>query len=324
MQEKWKFKTTQELVMLALTGVLLVSFSIFLPGFFGVNNFLVLLNSIAILGILSLGMGMIIMSRGIDLSEVAVMAGSWAIVLIFVDQGTSLPLAVFASLVFALAVGAFSGAVIAFIEAPALFVTLAVSFVVYGIVFWMSPSLVHYVPQDATALRFFGSGKLMGVPMPIIIFMSCALVMHLFLSRSVPGRFLYAQGDNPWAARLTGIPLRPLIVFEYMIVALLAWIAGLVWVGTSGSVQMTVVQSPYIFDVILVVILGGVSLVGGRGHTLSIVAGCLFIGTMLNALTIMNVSSDVQNIIRGSVLLLAIVIDNFIHPRDEETARQGD
>ena len=107
-------------------------------------------------------------------------------------------------------------------------------------------------------------------------------------------------------------------------VALLAWLAGLVWIGTTGSMQMSITQGTMVFDVILVVVLGGISLIGGRGSVLSVVVGCALIGTLLNAFTIMDVNSEVQNIIRGFVLLAAILLDNWLHPRDEETARQGD
>lgn len=319
-----KFKTSQEQVVLTLTLCLFIVFSVFLPGFLSVKNILVLLNNISILGILSLGMGLIIIGRGIDLSEIAIMAGAWAIGLSAVESGVSVPLAIALSLASALLIGAFNGVMVAFVEAPALFVTLATGFVVYGVAFWVSPTLVHYTPQDEPALLFLGVGRLFGIPMPIIVFALCTLVVHLFLSRTSLGRFVYAQGDNPETARLSGIPVRPMIVLQYLLVAILAWIAGLVWIGTSGSIQMTVVQGTYIFDVILIVILGGVSLVGGRGSTLSVVAGCVLIGTLLNAFTIMDINSDVQNIIRGGVLLLAILIDNYLHPRDEETARQGD
>jgi ribose transport system permease protein len=321
---KRKFKTSQEQVVLCLTAVLLVLLAVFLPGFFSIKNMLVLLNNISILGILGLGMGLIIISRGIDLSEIAIMAGAWAIGLSAIESGASVPVAIALSLASALAIGILNGLMVAFVEAPALFVTLATGFVVYGVVFWVSPTLVHNTPQDETALVFLGTGLLFGVPMPIIVFATCAIAVHLFLSRTSLGRFVYAQGDNPETARLTGIPVRPMIVLQYALVAFFAWLAGLVWIGTSGSIQMTVVQGTYIYDVILVVILGGVSLVGGRGSALSVVAGCFLIGTLLNAFTIMNINSDIQNIIRGGVLLLAIVIDNYFHPRDEETARQGD
>ena len=179
-------------------------------------------------------------------------------------------------------------------------------------------------PKDAPALMFLGAGRLFGVPVPIFVFAAAALLMHLFLSQTSIGRFIYAQGDNPEAARLSGIALRPLIVLEHVSVALLAWLAGLVWIGTTSSMQMAITQGTMIFDVVLVVVIGGISLVGGRGGVFSVVVGCVLIGTLLNAFTIMDVNSEVQNIIKGIVLLAAIVLDNWLHPRDEETARQGD
>jgi ribose transport system permease protein len=87
---------------------------------------------------------------------------------------------------------------------------------------------------------------------------------------------------------------------------------------------MAIVQGTMVYDVVLVVIIGGISLVGGRGGVMSVVAGCVLIGTLLNAFTIIDINSEVQNIIRGAVLLAAIILDNWLHPRDEDTARQGD
>jgi len=110
--------------------------------------------------------------------------------------------------------------------------------------------------------------------------------LHCFLSGTSIGRFIYAQGDNPEAARLSGIALRPQIVLEYVLVAVFAWLAGLVWIGQTGSMQTNiVVVGAKVFDVILVVVLGGISLVGGRGGVLSVIVGCALIGTQLNAFT---------------------------------------
>lgn len=106
--------------------------------------------------------------------------------------------------------------------------------------------------------------------------------------------------------------------------ALLAWIAGFVWVGATGSMQMTITQGTMIFDVVLVVVIGGISLIRGRGSVSSVVVGCVLIDTLLNAFTILDVNSEVQHIIKGVVLLAAIVLDNALRPRDEEAARQGD
>jgi len=310
--------------VLLITIVCLIAFSFTLKGFATVANMLVLLRSISILGILGLGMGMIVISRGIDLSEVAIMAGSWCVMLNAIQHGVPPLWGAFFALLICLAIGLTNGVMVAYVEAPGLFVTLATTFVIYGVANLVAQAYVVYAPQDAAALLFAGRGTFLGVPMPIFVFAAAALIMHFFLSRTSIGRFIYAQGDNAEAARLSGVALRPLIVLEFVIVAVLAWLAGLVWIGQTGSMQMTIVQGTTVFDVILVVVLGGISLVGGRGSVFSVVVGCTLIGTLLNALTIMDVNSEVQNIIRGVVLLAAIILDNFLHPRDEETARQGD
>jgi ribose transport system permease protein len=317
-------KPNQEQIVLLITIALLIVFGVTLNGFATLSNLLNLLRSISILGILGLGMGLIVISRGIDLSEVAIMAGSWAIALIQIQHGVPVLSAVVLALVVALAIGVINGLMVAFVEAPALFVTLAAGFVVYGLAFWFAPAWVVYAPKDAPELLFLGAGRVLGIPVPILVFAIAAIAMQLFLSRTSIGRFIYAQGDNPEAARLTGVPLRPLIVLEYVLVALLAWLGGLVWIGTTGSMQMAITQGTMIFDVVLVVVIGGISLIGGRGSVYSVVVGCVLIGTLLNAFTIMDVNSEVQNIVKGIVLLVAIVLDNWLHPRDEETARQGD
>ena len=199
-----------------------------------------------------------------------------------------------------------------------------IAFLLAGLALWFVGVLIVYAPQGPSHVMAVGQGKIFGIPLPIVVFAAAALVVHLFLSQTSVGRFIYAQGDNPEAARLCGIALRPLIVLEHVLVALLAWLAGLVWIGTTGSMQMAITQGTMIFDVVLVVVIGGISLVGGRGGVFSVVVGCALIGTLLNAFTIMDVNSEVQNIIRGLVLLGAIILDNWLHPRDEETARQGD
>lgn len=314
----------QEQVVAIIVVLLLLVFAVSLPGFAAPSNILGLVRSISILGILGLGMGLIVISRGIDLSEVAIMAGSWCVALIANRHGLPPFWTAILALAIATGIGVVNGVVVAFVEVPALFVTLATTFVVYGVAYWIAPVYVVYAPQEAPGLLFAGRGALFGIPMPIFIFAAAALLVYAFLTRTSIGRFIYAQGDNPEAARYSGIALRPLAVLEHVLVAAMAWLAGLVWIGQTGSMQMTIVQGTQIFDVILVVVLGGISLAGGRGGVFSVVVGCALIGTLLNAFTIMDVNSEVQNIIRGIVLLAAIILDNWLHPRDEETARQGD
>ena len=317
-------KPSQEQVVLLVTLALLVGFGATLHGFATVANLLNLAKSVSILGILGLGMAIVVIGRGLDLSQVAVMAVSLGIALDMMTRGVSAPVALLVVLALALAIGAINGLVIAFVEVPPLFTTLATTFVAFGFGRLLLRSLFIYAPPDATGLFFFGQGRLLGIPMPVIIFLVAALIVHWLLSRTSLGRFIYAHGDNPEAARLTGVAVRPLLVIQYTLSALLAWVAGIVFTGSTASMNLQIIYSTAIFDTILVVVLGGVSLVGGRGGVLSVVAGTALIGTMLNGFTIMDVNSEVQNIIKGVVLLAAVLLDNRLHPRDEETARQGD
>src|SRR6201982_1354378 len=192
-------KPSQEQIVLLITIALVIVFSLTLGGFATVTNLLNLLRSISILGILGLGMGLIVISRGIDLSEVAIMAGPWAIALIKIQQGMPIGWACLLALGLAVTIGLANGIMVAFVEAPALFVTLAAAFVIYGLAFWFAPAYVVYAPTNAHALRLLllGAGRVFGIPVPILVFAAVAIAMQLLLSLTSIGRFIYAQGDNP-------------------------------------------------------------------------------------------------------------------------------
>jgi ribose transport system permease protein len=136
--------------------------------------------------------------------------------------------------------------------------------------------------------------------------------------------YVYAVGDNPFGARTTGIPTRPVIVLQYVLAALIGAFAGMVMAASVNSMPTRIYNSTMIYDVILVVVLGGIGLSGGRGGVVNVVIGTLLIGTLLNGMTILDVSYSAQNLIKGVVLLAAILIDSFVNPRNEETAQQGD
>lgn len=316
---------SQEVIVALVTLALCVVFAIILPGFASVGNLLTMSNSVAILGMLSLGMGVVVIGRGLDLSQITAMAVSAAIVCQMIGSGYAIPLALCVGLAVALAIGIANGLIIAFIEIPALFTTLASGLLVYGLArITVLDGFISYIPNGNDAFLYLGQGRLLGIPFPIIVFILLAIAVHFMLSRTSVGRFIYAHGDNADTARLSGIPVRPLTVFEYSVSAAIGFLAGLVMAAMNASMNTQVINSTLIFDVILVVVLGGISLVGGRGSVWSVVVGAALIGTLLNGMIIMNLDSNLQSIIKGLVLLGAILLDNFLHPRNEETARQGD
>jgi ribose transport system permease protein len=179
-------------------------------------------------------------------------------------------------------------------------------------------------PAKLDGLAWLGRGALYGVPTPVIMFALATIVVGLFLRYTRVGAYVYAIGDNPFGARVTGIPTRPIIVLQYVLSASIGTFAGLVLAASLNSMPTRIFNSTMIYDVILVVVLGGIGLSGGRGGVINILIGTLLIGTLLNAMTIMDVSYSGQNLVKGVILLVAILADSFINPRNEETAQQGD
>ena len=318
-------KPTQTLVVLVMCLILAVAFSVTLKGFLTLGNMFALARNISILGILALGMAVVVIGRGLDLSQVASFASSTAIAIILMNSDYATPVALLVGFLIAIAIGLLNGFLISVVEMPPLLTTLASSLAVLGIT--RTTAVQHYVvylSKGHDGFLSLGGNIPGGVPVPILIFAATAIVVHLFLSRSVLGRFIYAHGDNPDAARLTGLPTRPLTMLEYALCAAIGYIGGVVMIAETALMHLQVAESTLIFDVIMVVVLGGVSLVGGRGNVMSVVAGALLIGVLLNGMTIMDMDVQTQNIIKGIVLLIAIVLDSYLHPRDEETSKQGD
>jgi ribose transport system permease protein len=318
-------RISQQTIVFAIFMLLFIGFAVFLRGFFSSSNLLGLLQNVAILGILALAMAVIVIGRGIDISMVAVLAVPAGLILQMVQDGHSLPVAFLAAIALALVFGLVNGWLIAYAEVPSLFTTLATGLFLAGLgqVAFFRLDVVTWSPQ-LNSLAFVGRGTLFGVPMPVIMFGVVAIGVSLFLRRTRLGTYIYAIGDNPFGARTTGIPTRPVIVLQYTLAALIGALAGFVMAASVNSMPTRIYNSTMIYDVILVVVLGGIGLSGGRGGVVNVIIGTLLIGTLLNGMTILDVSYSAQNLVKGVILLIAILIDSFLNPRNEETAQQGD
>ena len=320
-----KIKATQQTIVFALFVLLFIGFAAGLPGFAQIDNLLTLLQNVAILGILGLGMAVVVIGRGIDISMIATLAVPSGLLLQLVQYGQPLGQAAAVALALSLAFGLVNGWLIAYAEVPSLFTTLASGLFLAGTgqSFLFQLEVVQWSP-GLDGIAWFGRGTLAGLPMPVVMFALAASLLALFLKRLRAGAFIYAIGDNPFAARATGLPTRPVMVLEYVLAALIGLFAGLVMAASVNSMPTRIYNSTMVYDVVLVVVLGGIGLSGGRGGVLNVVVGTLLIGTMLNGMTILDISYSVQNIIKGVVLLAAILIDSILNPRNEETAQQGD
>ena len=321
----------QELIILIVTVVIFAGFSVFLDKFFSTGNLLTLMRSVSILGILSIAMAVVVISKGIDLSLIATLAVGTALASVL-SSGDVLPLidlpfiyAVLIGLIFTSVLCAITGILVAYWDMASVFVTLAMAGVIYGLgrTLFIGDEL-NYLPEDALWLEYLGRGQLFGVPMPIICFLSLALLMHLLLTKTTFGKFVYSIGDSGLAARTAGVPVRPILVMIFIIAGLVAYFAGLLTAGAISSINTRMVSGSMIYDVLLVVVVGGIGLSGGKGGMHNVILGTLLIGTLLNGMVIMDISFIVQNLIKGIILLLAIMTDTILNPRDEQTTQQGD
>jgi ribose transport system permease protein len=315
----------QEKIVFAIAVVMFAIFAVTLNGFLDLGNILSLIQNVSILGILGIGMAQAIIGRGIDLSMVANMAMSVAWVLNMVNGGTPLATALALGLGLTLVVGVINGILIAYVEIPAIFTTLAMGTSVYGLGHSvLVDNDVVYLPKNIGWLKEIGGGSLLGVPTPVISLAIFGTLAFLFLRYTKPGRFIFAMGDNPPAARIVGIPARPMMVLQYVLSAAVAFVAGMITATAVDSMNTRVATSTLVYDVILVVVIGGVGLSGGKGSVRNVVVGTLLIGTLLNGMTILDVPYTLQNIIKSVILLIAIVVDSIVNPRDEQTSQQGD
>lgn len=310
---------------MTIAVVLFVVFSITLDNFIAGANILSLIQSVAVLGVLGIAMAVVIIGRGIDLSLVATMAMPVAWMLFRIQAGTPFAEAALMALIFALVVGLLNGFIIAYLEIPAIFATLAMGSVVYGFThLFLVHSDVVYFPAGIEWFRAVGTGNLFGVPSAVVFFVVLAALVSLLLRWTKYGRYIYAIGDNPQAARITGLPVRPILMLQYVLASAIALLAGAVTAAAVSSMNTRVVNSTLVYDVILVVVLGGIGLSGGLGRVRNVVVGTLLIGILVNGMTIMDLPFTVQNLIKSSILLFAIIIDSVMNPRDEQISQQGD
>lgn len=321
---KFLSSLNQERIVLWITVLIFLAAAAALPGFLTVGNLIAIVRSVSVLGILALGMSVVVIGRGIDLSMVAVMAMSVAWYLQLLASGMTDGAALSLALAGVLAVGLANGFLVAYAEVPAIFVTLASGSFVFGFV------RSQLIPQDAVSVPgghwIIGLGQMrpVGIPVDVYIFAALAFAVFLFLRFTKWGRYVYYAGDNPAAARNAGMPVRPMLVLRYLLSALAAFVAGLLTAASLQSINTRVVNSTLLYDIVLVAVIGGIGLSGGKGGVRNVLIGAALIGTMMNTMTIIDIPQLYQNLIKSTILLVAIIVDGVVNPRDEQTAQQGD
>jgi ribose/xylose/arabinose/galactoside ABC-type transport system permease subunit len=290
--------------------------------FFSVGNLLNVALSVAVIGILGVGMTAVILTGGIDLSVgsgVALCGVVAALAAHAVDAraaagGAASMLPVMAALGAALAVGAaagvFTGVTVARLRAPAFLVTLALLSIERGLAFLFSSG--QAVSDLPAGFNWLGQGILFGVPVPVWLTAACFGVGWFVLARTTWGRWIYAVGGNESAAWLAGIDTRAVTLGTYIANGLLVGLAGAVLTARLGAAVPNA-GFGYELDVIAAVVVGGTALTGGHGSVLGTLAGAVCIGTLDNALNLANVDPYLQRVVVGVVILLAVLGERLRH-----------
>lgn len=314
-------------VVFVVTVVLVVIFAATIPGFATRGNLSVILSNSASLVVLSCGMAVVIISRGLDLSLIAQMVAGAATFSILINAGTPASLALLVTIIAMVLVGLANGWLIAYAEIPAMLATLASAMLITGFFRFaiLRGEYLLLLPKDNPAVVFLSGSLMPGLSVPVTLMILTIGMTWFLLKRSIPGRTTYAMGDNFNAARLSGLPVRTTTLMIYVYAALTALLAGLVISSASGTVDFrTVTNGSLLFEVILVVVLGGIPLRGGRGGIGSILVGVALIAVLRNGMTLLDVSTQAQDVLKGLVLITAIVADRYLNPRDTETDTVGD
>ena len=283
-----------EPIVLAVTLALIVLFALTIPGFATLGNLSVILSNSTSLILLSCGMAVVVISRGLDLSQVAAMVAGATTYCTLINAGLPGPLAIILAVLAMAAVGFVNGWLIAFVEIPALLATLASAMLITGFFRFavLRGEFLLILPKSNPAILFFKSDILPGLTAAVALMIATLIFTWLLLRFTTTGRIVYAMGDNFPAARLAGLPVRTTTIFVYIYSALTALIAGLVIAAASGTVDFRIVTNgSLLFEVILVVVLGGIPLRGGRGGVRNLLVGAALIAVLRNGMTLYDFST---------------------------------
>ncbi len=309
--------------------VIIAVFSFLSPYYFSLSNFLTMASHVAIFGILAIGMLLVILNGGIDLS-VGSTLGLAGCIAGFLMQGVTLSsfgvilyppvwAVVVLTCILGGIVGAVNGVLVAYLRVPAFVASLGVLYVARGIALLMTNGLTYNNlggrPElGNTGFNWLGFNRLAGVPIGVIVLAVLAIICGIVLSRTAFGRWLYASGGNERAADLSGVPVKQVKIAVYVLSGICAAIAGLVLSSQLTSAGPNAGTS-YELTAIAAVVIGGAALTGGRGTVRGTMLGAFVIGFLADGLVIIGVSAYWQTVFTGAVIVLAVLMNSIQYGR---------
>jgi ribose/xylose/arabinose/galactoside ABC-type transport system permease subunit len=295
--------------LLAALVVICVYLTIATGGlFFTPDNLINVLMAASIEMIAALGMTVALVAGQVDLSIGSLLAVVGVASVMAYNATGSVILAVLVGLAVGMVVGLVNGTLVTRLGINAIITTLGMMAVLRGIGYLSTNA--RAVQTEGDGLMWLGVGYLGPVPVPVVAALVFVVLTYLLLNRTVFGRYLFAAGGNPEAARSAGLPVRSIYIGAFVIVALAAAVSGLITAGRLNSFQPTIGLG-FELNVIAAVILGGTRLNGGEGTVSGTVLGVLILGVLANGLVLLDVNSFWQEVVRGTVIILAVAIDEY-------------
>ena len=284
------------------------AFAVLAPSFLSLDNLVNVALSIAVIGILAVGMTFVILTGGIDLSIGSVVALGGVCAAIIAAKTGSVALGFSTALAIGLLCGAFNGVFTAYFRVPSFVVTLAVLTIARGVAFILSEGRsIGNLPEN---FSYLGKTAVLGVPLSVILMLTTFAVGWFVLVNTRFGRYVYAVGGNPEASFLAGLNVKRITFWVFLLNGFLVGLAAIVLASRLGAgVPNSGLQ--YELDVIAAVVVGGTSLAGGRGSVVSTLFGAIFIGVLNNGLNLAGIDPYLQKIALGIVILLAVLLDQI-------------
>ncbi|WP_297987892.1 ABC transporter permease [Anoxybacillus sp.] len=294
--------------MLFILIGLIILMSILSPTFLTTGNLLNIVRQMSVVGIVAIGVTMVIITTGIDLSSGSVIALVSVVVASFAHPDTyPVFIPILIGLGLGLLTGVINGTIISKAKIAPFIVTLGMMTAARGAALLFSDG--RPIGNLSDSFKFIGQGMVLGVPVPIIIFALVGVVSYISLNKTKFGKYVYAIGGNEQAARIAGVNVDKYKIFVYGYAGLLSGLAGIILTSRIASGQPTA-GVMYELDAIAAAVIGGTSLAGGIGTIGGTIVGALIIGVMNNGLDLMNVSPYWQQILKGVIITVAVFIDS--------------
>lgn len=290
-------------------AVMCIVISILSDGrFLAYRNIVNVFRQVSITGILAIGATLILITGGIDLSvgSVLALAGVIAADMAHPESGFPLAAVFLTAVVIGLAAGAVNGGLVAYAGAPPFIVTLGMTTAARGMALLYAKG--QPIVDCKKSFNFIGQGSLLGIPVPVWILILIIAISGVILHSTKLGRYIFAVGGNEDAARASGISVKHVKFFVYLYMGALCGIVGLILSARTNTGAPNA-GAGYELDAIAAAVIGGTSISGGKGHIAGTVIGMLILGVLSNGLDILNISTYIQQIVKGIVIVLAVLMD---------------